>query len=69
MHDFTDGVSAHYSLGNFYIRQGNLDKAYNLHSLALSERRDLVGDTYRTAAALHKVAWHLHRLEDHKGAE
>lgn len=61
--------SAYYSLGNVHIAREDYDESFKLHSLALSARRDTVGDTYRTAASLHKVAWHLRRRKDYKAAE
>jgi len=56
-------------MGNALVREGKLNDAYDAHSLCLSIRRDAIGDTYRTAAALHKVAWHLHQRDDNSGAE
>lgn len=61
--------SAHHSLGNVYQRMGKLDDAFRLHSLSLSVRQDVLGETYRTAGSSHKVAWHLYLREDYAGSE
>jgi hypothetical protein len=37
--------------------------------MALSERRNLLGDTSRTGASLHKVAWLLHERKDYVDSE
>jgi len=52
-----------------YIRTGQLDEALDCHELALSVQQDKLGETYITAACLHKVAWHLHHIGAERGAE
>ena len=48
---------------------GVMDEAFKLHTLALNVQKELLGDTYRTAASYHKVAQLLHDRGDDEGAE
>ncbi|OJD37205.1 nb-arc and tpr domain protein [Diplodia corticola] len=60
---------SNFSLGNIYIRKGDLVEAFKLHTSSLSVRRDILGETYRTAASLHKVAWFLHGRDEQAASE
>lgn len=60
---------ANFTKGNVLLRKGDQDQAFQLHTLALTARRDSLGDTYRTAASMHKVAWFLHNRKDDQGAQ
>ena len=51
------------------MRMGLADKAFKSHALALSMRRDIVGDAYRTTTSLHKVTQYTHERGDNQGAE
>lgn len=55
--------------GNAYIGLNQLDDALEEHFQALDIGQSLVGDGYRTAASMHKVAWILIKRERFKDAE
>lgn len=66
---WTNVNSANFTLGNVHLQIGQLDDAYNYHALSLAVRQDSLGETYRTAASLHKVAWHSHIRGNYEDAE
>ncbi|KAK4947223.1 hypothetical protein LTR10_013995 [Elasticomyces elasticus] len=60
---------ANFTRGNIYEKTGDLEEAFRQHTLSLTVRRDSLGETYRTAASLHKVGYLLHMRHDEAGAE